>query len=261
MAEGWEGLSGAGGPMSRRGAVRLLASGVAVVAGSAVLAACGGPAVPGSVATNGSGTPDPTKAQPTDAQSMVSNSGGTVSLVATGSAIGTTTTDTASYYFGPATGDGTWICQVAKQGSSAADHGNALAGIMARNDGTDGAAFAGVFITDGNGVTFRWRSADGQPGQQWPMAIAIGVTAPIWLKLANSAGTFSCWYSTDGKTWNNKTSMAVTFSNTTYLVGLAATSASTTQQLDQFTNLSGFKPNRFLNINPSNTAENSSSSK
>jgi hypothetical protein len=255
MAEVWTGLLGAGGGVSRRGAVRLLASGVAVVAGAAALSACG-LAVPGSVATDGAGALNAATAQTSDPKSMVLNKGGTIQLVASGAAVGTTTADAASYYFGTATGDGTWICEVAKQGTTST---NSLAGIMARNDGTAGAAMVGVFLSPGS-VSFRWRPADGQPGQQWPMSIAIGVDAPVWLQLAKSGNTFSCFYSQDGKTWENKTSMSVTFTNTTYLVGLVA-SASGSPAIDEFTHISGFKPSRFLAMSPTNTAENSSSSK
>jgi hypothetical protein len=253
MAEVWQGLLGAGGGVSRRGAVRLLASGAAVVAGATVLTACG-LAVPGAIATDGAGAINLSAAQPTDAKSMVLNKGGTVQLVASGSVVGTTTMDNCSYYFGSATGNGVWSCEVAKQGTTST---NSLAGIMARNDGTAGAAMVGVFLSPGS-VSFRWRSAAGQPGQQWPMSIAIGVNAPLYLQLQNSGGNFTCQYSSDGKTWENPTKMSVSFTNTNYLVGLVA-SASGSMAIDEFTNITGFHPSRYLDMSPSNTLENSSS--
>jgi regulation of enolase protein 1 (concanavalin A-like superfamily) len=259
MAEVWSGEFGLGSRLGRRGAVRLLAGAAAVAAGSAALTACGGAAVPGAVATNGGASVNATSAKETAAATMVSNHGGTISLVARGKTIGTSTADDTTFYFGSATGDGKWSCQVKAQGSDTTDKGNALAGIMARDSGDPGAAFVGVFITDGNGVTFRWRRTQGTAAEQWPMAIAIGVTAPIWLQLQKQGDNFTVSYSQDGKTWLNNTSMAVSFTNTTYLIGLAACASSTKQEVDQFTNLSGFKPTSYLDINPANASASSSS--
>ena len=254
MAEVWGGVQDLGGRLGRRGAVRLLAGGAVLVAGSTVLSACG-PSVPGAVATNGGASVSVASAVETNAKTMVSNQNGAISLVARGTSVGTATTDNSTYYFATEKKDGTWSCQVKAQGGTAP---NALAGIMARNDGTPGAAFAGVFITPTtNGVVFRWRTADAQAGQAWPMAIAIGVTAPIWLQLQKAGDNFTCAYSQDGKTWNNQTSVQVSFTNPSWLVGLAACAANPTMQVDQFTNCVGFKPNAYLDINPANLTSSS----
>ncbi len=252
-----EGLQDSNGHMGRRGAIRLLAGTAAVAAGSVALAACGGVAVPGAVHTTGGATVDASTAKETDAQSMVSNQGGTIKLVARGTDIWSAA-DNFTYYFQEATGDGTWSCQVNAQGSDPTDKGNALAGILARDSGDPGAPEVAVLLTDGNGVTFRWRKNQGEAAESWPMAIAIGVTAPLWLQLSKKGDNWTVAYSSDGKTWENQTSMQVSFSNTTYLVGLAACSHSTKQQVDVFNNLSqGFKPSMYLDVNPANATSSS----
>jgi len=252
----WEGVLEQGNRLGRRGAVRLMAGAAAVAAGSAVLAACGGPSVPGAVATNGSGAPTVAAAKETVAASMVQNKSGTITLVARGSGIGATAADNTTFYFGGTSTDGTWSCQIKSQGSS---NPNSLAGIMARDSGDPGAEMVGVFITPTNGVTFRWRSGTAQAGQTWPMQIAIGVAAPIWLQLKKAGDNFTVAYSTDGKTYSNQTSISTTFTNTSWLVGLAACSLSASATgLDVFTNCTGFKPTRYLDINAANQASSSS---
>lgn len=254
-----EGRSDQNGRLGRRGAIRLMAGTAAVAAGSVALAACGGAAVPGAVHTMGGGTVDATAAKETNAQSMVSNQNGTISLVARGKDI-FKAGDDFTYYFQQATGDGKWSCQINKQGSDSSDKGNALAGIVARASGDPGAPEVAVLLTDGNGVTFRWRKNQGDQAESWPMAIAIGVTAPLWLQLQKQGDTWTVSYSTDGKSWQNPTTYQVAFPSQTYLIGLAACSHSSKQAVDVFTNLSqGFKPSMYLDINPANASSSSSS--
>jgi regulation of enolase protein 1 (concanavalin A-like superfamily) len=259
MAEVREGLRDLEGPLGRRGVLRLAAGAALVAAGSAALAACGTP-VPGAVATTGGATIDAATAQETKADTMVSAKNGTISLVARGKGIGTGKADDFTYYFMTAKADGTWSCQIQKQGSDSSDKGKAQAGIMARVSGDPGSPFVGVFLTDGNGVQFLWRQNQGDAAESWPMAIAIGVNAPLWLQLKKSGNSWTVAYSQDGKTWANPTTTTINFPSGNFLVGLAAAAASSTQQVDVFSNLSqGFKPSYYLDVNPANASSSSSS--
>lgn len=253
-----EGTSDRKGRLGRRGAIRLMAGTAVVATGSVALAACGGAAVPGAVRTMGGATVDAATAKEATAASMVSNQGGTIKLVSRGTDIWTTK-DNFTYYFQEATGDGKWSCRVNQQGSDKTDKGNALAGILARASGDPGSPEVAVLLTDGNGVTFRWRKNQGDAAESWPMAIAIGVTAPLWVQLQKQGSTWTVSYSSDGKTWENPTPYAVSFPGTSFLVGLAACAHSGTPNVDVFDNLStGFKPTMYLDINPANATSSSS---
>jgi len=250
------------GPLGRRGAIRLMAGAAALGVGSVALAACGA-SVPGATAVTGGATLNAANAQPSNPQSMVSVSGGTYTLVAqAGSVASGAKEDACTYFFSEATQDGTYTCQVKTQPAAASDTGWATAGLMARQSGDAGSPMVGVFATTGQGVQFMWRNTYQTAAAIWPMAIAIGVSAPIYVKLAKAGGNWTVSYSTDGKTYENATSMQVAFSGTSYLIGLAASSHSKAQALDVFTNLTGFKsaPSMYLDVNSSNTKANSSSS-
>lgn len=250
------------GPLGRRGAIRMVAGAAALGVGSMALAACGA-SVPGATTVTGGATLNAASAQPSNPQSMVSVSGGTYSLVAqAGSIASGAKADACTYYFASETQDGTYTCQVKTQGTAASDGGWATAGLMARQSGDAGSPMVGVFATTGQGVQFMWRDTYQAAAAVWPMAIAIGVAAPIYLKLAKAGGNWTVSYSTDGKTYENQTSMQVAFTGTSYLIGLAAASHSHAQAVDVFTDLTGFKtpPKMYIDINASNTKANSSSS-
>src|SRR4051794_38583820 len=72
------------------------------------------------------------------------------------------------------------------------------AGPMFRNDASAGSANAALFATAGNGVSFQWRTTAGQGSLN---SSAGSITAPVWLQLARSGGTFTGYYSSDGTNW------------------------------------------------------------
>lgn len=247
--------------LGRRGVIRMVAATAALGVGSVALAACGA-SVPGSVAVTGSGAITAANGKTSVPASMVSVSGGNYTLVAQGKDIWNKQ-DECTYYFATATQDGTYSCQVKSQEVEKGDGGNGKAGLMARQSGDAGSPMVAVLITTGNGVAFQWRKTYMDAEESWPMAIAIGVNAPIWLQLKKAGDNWTVAYSTDGKTWNNQTSMQVPFSGTSYLIGLAASAHSVSlQELDVFTDLtpSTFKPTRYLDVSASNKTANSSSS-
>lgn len=250
------------GPLGRRGAIRMVAGAAALGVGSVALAACG-VSVPGATAVSGAGTLNAASAQPSNAQSMVSISGGTYSLVAQAGAVNSgAKEDACTYLFAAETVDGSYTCQVKTQPAAGSDGGWGEAGLMARQSGDAGSPMVAVFATTGQGVQFMWRDTYQAPTAVWPMAIAIGVAAPIYLKLTKAGSNWTVSYSTDGKTYNNQTSMQINFSGTSYLIGLAASTHSSSQGVDVFSDLTGWKnpPKMYLDINQSNTKANSSSS-
>ena len=263
---------GTGLVLPRRKALGMVMSAAAVAAGGTVLAACGAPAtsnkpltIPGAVATTGGSSLTSSTANPKTASTMVAATSSGVNLVASGTDINNTA-DSFTYYFVQNSGAGTWSCKVNKQPTVSGDGGYALAGLLARADGTPGAAEIGLFSTDGQGVLLRWRDAAGQAMNQWPSPIAVGVTAPIWLQLtlAKSTNVFGVSYSTDGKTWANEgITRSMSFASNTFLVGLAACAHSATAYaVDQFTDIQGFGTKKFyyLDVAPTSTSSAKTSS-
>jgi hypothetical protein len=238
---------------SRRQALRSLAG--AVLLGGAGLAGCGR-VVPGAYTGPGSAVLDLARATPSHPASMfsVDRSTGTYALVARGGGLDVGpggADDDFSYYFAEVQGDGDWSCLVVSQQPSPADGGLAFAGIMARASPAADAANVAVLVTDGNGVAFAWRPVAGQPEEQYPEPIAIGVGAPIWVRLRRRGATWNVWYSLDGHTWDNQTSTTVVFPPGPYLVGLAASSHDPARQtVDVFRDLRGFRPNEYLSVAP-----------
>lgn len=258
MAEVGERVEEKAGMLSRRGAIRLAAGVAALGAGSVALAGCGS-GVPGAYVVSSGGTLSAANAVTAKPTTMVSTSGGTYTLVAQGNDIWGTA-DHFTYYFATATADGTYSCKVKTEGTTSSDGGWAKAGLVARETGDASSPMVAVLITDKNGVAFQWRKTYKAAEESWPMAIAIGVTAPIWLKMAKSGSNWTVSYSTDGKTYNNKTSMSVPFTGKTYLIGLAACSHTpSAKTIDVFTNVQGFKPTMYEDVSPTNKKANSSS--
>ena len=98
----------------------------------------------------------------------------------------------------------------------------AKAGVMLRQSTDAGSPYYAAFVTPGNGITVQYRATQG--GQASQLAVIAG-TAPTYLKVTSSGGSFSAYSSTDGVTWTLITGSTVTFT-TTYplLAGLAVTS-------------------------------------
>ena len=251
--------------VGRRGMIRLAAGTAVLGVGSVALAACGA-TIPGAVAISKSGgaSLNVATAKPANAATMVSVDNGSYSLVAQAGIIGSgVKEDACTYFFTRASQDGTYSCEVKNQPAASKDGGWGTAGLMARQSGDAGSPMVGIFATTQQGVQFMWRSTYRGATSIWPMAIAIGVNAPIWVQLAKSGSNWTVMYSQTGKagSWKNSTSMSVPFSGSSYLIGLAASSHSKAQALDVFSELTGFKtaPSMYLDINAANTAANSSS--
>ncbi|HEY5041370.1 MAG TPA: chitobiase/beta-hexosaminidase C-terminal domain-containing protein [Verrucomicrobiae bacterium] len=115
-------------------------------------------------------------------------------------------------------GDGTIIAKVTSLQNSDSS-GWSKAGIMFRNDSTAGSVNVSIVAAATQGVSFQWR---GTAGGQSSFQDITGITAPVWLKLVRSTGTFTGSYSTDGSTWVQVSSQAITMNNTV-MAGLDVT--------------------------------------
>jgi glucuronoarabinoxylan endo-1,4-beta-xylanase len=97
------------------------------------------------------------------------------------------------------------------------------AGVMVRDSLNPGAANAFIAVTPGNGVTFQYRSSDGG-GTSWNQT--SGLTAPYWVKLVGSGGTFTGYCSPDGTNWTLVGNTTLISMPTAY-IGLAVTAHNT----------------------------------
>lgn len=245
----------------RRKALGMVMGAAAVAAGGTLLSACGGITIPGAVETSGGSTLTSSTANPKTASTMVAATSAGVNLVASGTDINNMADD-FTYYFVQNRGPGTWSCKVNRQPAVPGDGGYALAGLLARADGTPDCAEIGLFCTDGQGVILRWRDAAGQQMNQWPRPIALGVAAPIYLQMSLARGTnaFSVSYSTNGTAWAEEgISTSMSFAGDTFLIGLAACAHSATgYAVDQFTDIQGFGKKKFYYLDVAATSPSSS---
>jgi outer membrane protein assembly factor BamB len=97
----------------------------------------------------------------------------------------------------------------------------AKAGVMIRATNDPGSPYFAEFMTPGNGIAVQWRGAQGGSSSQ----VAVAGTAPTWLEIGRSGGTFTAYTSTDGVTWTAVPGASVGLTMTgTLLAGLAVTS-------------------------------------
>ncbi len=94
------------------------------------------------------------------------------------------------------------------------------AGVMIRDSLNAGAANAFIAVTPGNGVTFQYRLSDNGNSANDDVG---GLTAPYWVKLVGSGGTFTGYSSPNGTSWTQVGSTTLTNISKAY-IGLAVTS-------------------------------------
>jgi regulation of enolase protein 1 (concanavalin A-like superfamily) len=116
-------------------------------------------------------------------------------------------------------GDGTLIARVTSLQNTDPGSGWSKAGVMFRNDSSAGSANVTVVATAGNGISFQWRSAAGGACSYSGVG---GITAPVWVQLVRSGGTFTGYYSYDGTNWS-QAGTAQILMNGTVLAGLDVT--------------------------------------
>jgi hypothetical protein len=106
---------------------------------------------------------------------------------------------TADSFNFTSTQTGTNACMLGRVVALNAGNGGAKAGVMCRNDGSDGSPCVGVFVTESNSVCLQWRSAI--DGQTLAAAPILGVAPPVWLQLLWRGPNFAAYYSTNGVSW------------------------------------------------------------
>jgi hypothetical protein len=109
-------------------------------------------------------------------------------------------------------GNTTLVAEVASLNGTASP---ATAGIMFRDNTTNNAAFAAVFLAPGNQVTFDHRASAGASLQS---SIVSGIGAPQWVKLVRSGNSFSAYYSSNGTSWSQVGS-SVTYTDPASILG------------------------------------------
>jgi hypothetical protein len=124
---------------------------------------------------------------------------GTYSMIASGVDI-TGTSDCFRFARRDFNGDGVIMARV---GSLTNSNAWAKAGVMIRASDDANAAFAAMFVTPGQGVSFQWRSSAGANGAS-SFSQTTGITAPVWVKMVRSGTSFSGYTSSDGITWTQR---------------------------------------------------------
>ena len=89
-----------------------------------------------------------------------------------------------------------------------------------------GAAYMGVFVTAGSGVTLQTRAVSG--GTTVVTAGPTDAAAPYWVKMVRSGNSLSAFYSSDGQTWTQIGTTITINLGSSAMIGLASTSKSTT---------------------------------
>jgi regulation of enolase protein 1 (concanavalin A-like superfamily) len=79
---------------------------------------------------------------------------------------------------------------------------------------------ASVFLTPSNGIACQWRSATGGGTSN---AVASGLTAPYWVRVARTGNSMVGYYSTNGATWTPMSTQTISMATNVY-IGLAVTS-------------------------------------
>jgi hypothetical protein len=165
---------------------------------------------------------------------------GTYTITAGGADIGGTS-DQFHFAYNSWDADGSIVARVA---SLANTNAAAKAGLMFRSGTPAGAAFVGVFVTPGVGLTLLTRPTDGAATGQ---STLFGFPAPRFLKLTRAGDQLTAFHSPNGVTWTQIGSPQTVALGADPLVGLAVTSrnASATTTAT-FTNVSVLLP---LNYN------------
>lgn len=130
--------------------------------------------------------------------------------------------DSFHFIYQTLTGDGQIIARV-----MAVENTDPFAegGLMVRETLATNSPFAFMAITPSSLATFGWRNATNQnSGQTSPVAL---LTTNCWVKLVRSGNILLGYYSTNGATWLQSSSVSVAMQKTVY-IGLASTANNNT---------------------------------
>jgi len=126
--------------------------------------------------------------------------------------------DECHFVFQPLVGNGEIIVRVTSQTYT---DSWAKAGPVFRGSASTESAYAGIFITPGNGVTLQRRNSDGSTTSSTKVD---GINTPVWLRLVREGSTFTGYYRpTEADPWIAVGSYGVDLPETA-LAGIASTS-------------------------------------
>ncbi len=106
--------------------------------------------------------------------------------------------DDFRYVYEKLSGDGSIMVKV---DSLVNTHASAKAGVMIRQDLTDGSPMVDMILTATNGVGMEWRPTAGANAVATNASKVTTIRAPQWVKLTRKGNDFTAQYSADGKTW------------------------------------------------------------
>lgn len=218
---------------------------------------------------------------PTPATSYAVNSGGTWTILGAGSSISDTADDLIFACQATDQSEASWTCRLTAIANISEKSGGAptldnwtQAGLMARGDLSDNAAFVALFVSGAYGFDFVIRTGPGQVLQQtkflfWknkglvqqlmsPLSTPASnfLNNPVWLRLSRKGTSWSPYASMDGKNFVLLTTAQTALALGGAWMGLAA-SANNTDDNNQgyfratFDDLAGFTPNTTVAIGTS----------
>ncbi len=94
------------------------------------------------------------------------------------------------------------------------------AGIIIKQDLSQGSAYAAMMVTGGNGVRMQWNYTGDTPG----LSGAVSAASPRWLRLTRDGDTITGYDSTDGAHWTQVGTVHLAGLPSTVQAGLFATS-------------------------------------
>jgi ABC-type transport system involved in multi-copper enzyme maturation permease subunit len=94
------------------------------------------------------------------------------------------------------------------------------AGIIIKQDLTDGSAYAAMMVTGGNGVRMQWNYTGDTPG----LSGAVSAASPRWLRLTRDGNTITGYDSADGLHWTQVGAVHLADLPSTVQAGLFAAS-------------------------------------
>ena len=92
---------------------------------------------------------------------------------------------------------------------------------MIRNTTASNAMEAGIWVTPSSGIIFTYRTSTGGTTGTRKSA---NKTAPYWVKITRTGGSFAGYYSTNGTSWTQLGSTQTIGMGTNAYIGLGATS-------------------------------------
>ena len=164
--------------------------------------------------------------------------GGTFTIIGSGTStteVDAHATDAFQYVYQAVSGTAqTLTARVATQQNTAA---TARAGVMIRQDLTNGAANACEVLNPTAGGRFKYRLTPGGTLGN----IAGGGMPPYWVRVVRNGSTFTGYTSPDGSVWTQRGTTTITMSGTTY-IGLVQCSGTNTPGTSTFDNVTLTSP-------------------